>query len=274
MFPLKDNIPLARFPLVTVALVAINVIAYLLEIRHGGSFFGGPTRASAVHYGAIPYELTHPGSHCDLVARPLLRASARRLPGPAGGERRARAAQPATWETVVHLDVPARQLPAHLRQHGLPRDLRPHRRGRAWGGCASSPSTCSAASSRSAPRSPSTPSSDRAHARRLRRDRRRARRLHPAVSPRARAQRSCSSSSSSRSSRSPPCSCSASGSLEQLVLGARRPRQPTGQRRRRRLLRPHRRLRLRPARDPAVRRAPRPPAAGPAGVLRADARTR
>ena len=36
MFPLKDNIPLARFPLVTVVLVAINVIVYLLEIRHGG----------------------------------------------------------------------------------------------------------------------------------------------------------------------------------------------------------------------------------------------
>ncbi len=67
MFPIKDNIPLARFPIVTVALVAINVIAYLLEIRHGGSFFGGPTNSVAVHYGAIPYELTHPGKHYALV---------------------------------------------------------------------------------------------------------------------------------------------------------------------------------------------------------------
>jgi membrane associated rhomboid family serine protease len=63
MFPLKDNIPLARIPLVTIALVAINVIAYLLEIRHGGSFFGGPSETVAVHYGAIPYELTHQGQH-------------------------------------------------------------------------------------------------------------------------------------------------------------------------------------------------------------------
>jgi membrane associated rhomboid family serine protease len=31
MFPLKDNIPLARLPIVTVALVAINVIVYLLH---------------------------------------------------------------------------------------------------------------------------------------------------------------------------------------------------------------------------------------------------
>jgi membrane associated rhomboid family serine protease len=70
MFPLKDNIPNERFPFVTVALVALNVIAYLLSIRHGGSFFGGPSPTTVVHDGAIPYELTHPGSHCDLVSVP------------------------------------------------------------------------------------------------------------------------------------------------------------------------------------------------------------
>jgi membrane associated rhomboid family serine protease len=101
MFPLRDNIPLARFPLVTVALVAINVVAYLLEIRHGGSFFGGPAENVAVHYGAIPYELTHPGSHCDLAtarsAEGVLstvacqgQAGVSGTPGP----------QPATWETA------------------------------------------------------------------------------------------------------------------------------------------------------------------------------
>ena len=69
MFPLRDNIPLARFPLVTVVLVAVNVFAYLLAIRHGGSFFGGPEDGVVVHYGAIPYELTHPGSHCELITQ-------------------------------------------------------------------------------------------------------------------------------------------------------------------------------------------------------------
>ena len=54
-------------PVVTIALVLINVIAYLLEIRHGGSFFGGPSDSVAVHYGAIPYELTHPGRHCGIA---------------------------------------------------------------------------------------------------------------------------------------------------------------------------------------------------------------
>src|ERR1700694_4298319 len=62
MFPIKDNIPLSRFPIVTVALIAVNVVAYLLAIRHGGSFFGGPSEGVSVHYGAIPYELTHSGS--------------------------------------------------------------------------------------------------------------------------------------------------------------------------------------------------------------------
>jgi rhomboid family protein len=55
-------------PLVTIALILVNVIVYLLEVRHGGSFFGGPTNSVEVHYGAIPYALTHSGSHCDLVA--------------------------------------------------------------------------------------------------------------------------------------------------------------------------------------------------------------
>jgi len=54
-------------PIVTIAIVLINVVVYLLEIRHGGSFFGGPTNSVEVHYGAIPYQLTHPGTHCDLV---------------------------------------------------------------------------------------------------------------------------------------------------------------------------------------------------------------
>jgi len=68
MIPLKDNIPNERVPVITIALVLINVIAYLLSIRHGGGLLGGPANETAVHYGAIPYELTHPGKHCDLVA--------------------------------------------------------------------------------------------------------------------------------------------------------------------------------------------------------------
>ena len=64
MIPLKDNIPNDRFPVVTIALIVINVIAYLISIRHGGSFFGGPSSTTVFHDAAIPYDLTHPGSYC------------------------------------------------------------------------------------------------------------------------------------------------------------------------------------------------------------------
>jgi membrane associated rhomboid family serine protease len=67
MFPVKDNVPTERFPLVTVALIAINAIAYLLAIRHGGSFFGGPSAGAQARYGAIPYDLTHAGGHWSTV---------------------------------------------------------------------------------------------------------------------------------------------------------------------------------------------------------------
>jgi membrane associated rhomboid family serine protease len=65
MFPLKDNIPNERFPFVTVLLIAINVVAYLLSIRHGGSFFGGPSTTTVFHDAAIPYDFTHPGEYCS-----------------------------------------------------------------------------------------------------------------------------------------------------------------------------------------------------------------
>jgi membrane associated rhomboid family serine protease len=86
---------------VTIALVAINVIAYLLAIRHGGSFFGGPADTVSVHYGAIPYELTHPGDHCELITRPgpegLMSAVAcQGQPGVSGSP----GPQPSSWETV------------------------------------------------------------------------------------------------------------------------------------------------------------------------------
>jgi membrane associated rhomboid family serine protease len=101
LIPLKDNIPLSRLPIVTIALVLINVIVYLLEIRHGGSFFGGPTSSVEVHYGAIPYELTHPGKHCGIATVHGAQGSFSTIacqgqPGVSGNP----GAQPATWETI------------------------------------------------------------------------------------------------------------------------------------------------------------------------------
>ena len=64
MFPLKDNIPTQRFPVVTVALIAINVFVFLFLQHPTG--FSSVDNAIVVKYGAIPYELTHPGDHCGL----------------------------------------------------------------------------------------------------------------------------------------------------------------------------------------------------------------
>jgi membrane associated rhomboid family serine protease len=75
MFPLKDNIPRARFPIVTVALIATNVVVYLLEIRHGGSFFGGPTAGVALRYGAIPNDLDHAHRLATALTSMFLHAS-------------------------------------------------------------------------------------------------------------------------------------------------------------------------------------------------------
>ncbi len=66
MIPLKDNIPNLRFPLVTVALIAANVIAYLLSIRSGGGLLGGPSSSTVLHAAAIPYQFTHPGDYCNV----------------------------------------------------------------------------------------------------------------------------------------------------------------------------------------------------------------
>jgi rhomboid family protein len=69
VIPIKDNIPTDRFPVVTVALIVINVVAYLLAIRHGGSLISGPDTTEVVKYGAIPDALTHPGVHCGLAVQ-------------------------------------------------------------------------------------------------------------------------------------------------------------------------------------------------------------
>jgi membrane associated rhomboid family serine protease len=69
VFPIKDNIPTDRFPIVTAILIALNVIAYLfLQPKSGIDISGGSLHQDAlVHYGFIPYEFTHSGQHCDLV---------------------------------------------------------------------------------------------------------------------------------------------------------------------------------------------------------------
>jgi membrane associated rhomboid family serine protease len=55
---------------VTIALIVINTFVYLfLQPKSGIDVSGNSLKQGALfHYGAIPYELTHPGQHCDLNA--------------------------------------------------------------------------------------------------------------------------------------------------------------------------------------------------------------
>jgi membrane associated rhomboid family serine protease len=63
VIPLKDDIPTRRFPIVTVILIAINVIVYFVFER-GLWDLGELGNERVVEYGAIPIEITEPGTEC------------------------------------------------------------------------------------------------------------------------------------------------------------------------------------------------------------------
>jgi membrane associated rhomboid family serine protease len=67
VFPLKDNIPTEHFPVVTVALIVANVLAYFF-FQHGGINFGEPGNPQYLQnlyeYASYPYEITHQGQQC------------------------------------------------------------------------------------------------------------------------------------------------------------------------------------------------------------------
>jgi membrane associated rhomboid family serine protease len=92
VIPLKDDIPTDRTPVLTIALIVINVFVYF-ALQKGG-IFSGPSDIGVTHYGAIPYELTHAGKHCDLTAAGEIACEGQ--PGVAGTA----SPQPATIVTV------------------------------------------------------------------------------------------------------------------------------------------------------------------------------
>jgi membrane associated rhomboid family serine protease len=63
VFPLRDNIPTENFPVVTVALIVLNVLAYFF-FQHGTITLGSPDNTDYLcnlyQYGTIPREVTHP----------------------------------------------------------------------------------------------------------------------------------------------------------------------------------------------------------------------
>jgi membrane associated rhomboid family serine protease len=67
VIPLKDDIPTRRFPIVTVILIAINVIVYFVFER-GLWDLGELGNERVIEYGAIPIEITEPGTECVSVS--------------------------------------------------------------------------------------------------------------------------------------------------------------------------------------------------------------
>jgi len=62
LFPLKDDIPTRSFPVLTTGLIAINVVVFFVFQGYFGSQETFDMRV--IDYGAIPYEITHPGEQC------------------------------------------------------------------------------------------------------------------------------------------------------------------------------------------------------------------
>jgi membrane associated rhomboid family serine protease len=60
LIPIKDDIPTRRTPVITIALIAINVLAYFL-FEQGLWDLGDVGNERVVEYGAIPAEITDPG---------------------------------------------------------------------------------------------------------------------------------------------------------------------------------------------------------------------
>ena len=60
MFPLKDDIPTRRFPVLTVGIIAICCVVYFL-FEQGLWSLGQTGDERVLEYGAIPFEITNPG---------------------------------------------------------------------------------------------------------------------------------------------------------------------------------------------------------------------
>jgi rhomboid family protein len=115
LLPLKDNIPTDRTPIVTILLIAICVAVFVWQHPTG---FGSVDQDKVVKYGAIPYEVTHPGKHCGagnaltgggtLVERPgggaqEIRCEGETVQTNVGPEkiRKVPGDQPSTWLTIL-----------------------------------------------------------------------------------------------------------------------------------------------------------------------------
>jgi membrane associated rhomboid family serine protease len=67
VIPIKDDIPTRRFPILTLAIIVICCVVYF-GFERGGWELGATGNERVVEYGAIPYEITHPGKECGATS--------------------------------------------------------------------------------------------------------------------------------------------------------------------------------------------------------------
>jgi len=94
VFPLKDDIPTRRFPYVTAALIAANVVMFFF---FQGAFLDDTEfNQKVAEYGAIPYEVSHPGDECGPAADGSKLICEGQQGVPDGAPE-----QPSTWLTIL-----------------------------------------------------------------------------------------------------------------------------------------------------------------------------
>ncbi|MBA2256214.1 MAG: rhomboid family intramembrane serine protease [Thermoleophilaceae bacterium] len=95
MFPLKDNIPTRRFPVLTVGLIVVNVLMFFFFQEASLSLSGASVDQQRVlEYGAIPFEISHPGSECEVSGGNVVCEGMSRFKEPAP-------TQPPAWLTLL-----------------------------------------------------------------------------------------------------------------------------------------------------------------------------
>lgn len=81
MIPLKDNVPARGLPIVTLVLIALNLVAFLWQLTIPDSRASSLELAQAgvserdaftIEHGAIPARLAHPGSRCGVTAEDII----------------------------------------------------------------------------------------------------------------------------------------------------------------------------------------------------------
>jgi membrane associated rhomboid family serine protease len=90
LIPLKDNIPTEGVPVLTISLIVMNVLMFLFFQDPQLSLSGASVdEQNVIDYGAIPYEITHPGEQCETPGAPAELACSE-----GGGG-------PSTWVTLL-----------------------------------------------------------------------------------------------------------------------------------------------------------------------------